>query len=134
MLILLDTNIYVSAALYPESLPARIIPIVVKKYQLAICTAIKEELIGVMGRKAPHLVGATSVFLSALPCRLIPCAPFCGVALPDPKDQPILDAAVYGNVDILISGDKHFLNFIIDRPLIMTVSDFMVEYGGKMGK
>ena len=32
-----------------------------------------------------------------------------GKLLRDPKDQPILNAAILAQVDIVISGDKHFL-------------------------
>jgi len=39
--------------------------------------------------------------------------------LTDPDDQPIVEAAISADVDILISGDKHFLTLTPDRPAIM---------------
>lgn len=46
----------------------------------------------------------------------------------DPKDQEILNAAIYHHVDIIISGDKHFRNLNITRPRIMEATQFREEF------
>jgi len=38
---------------------------------------------------------------------------------------PILNAAIIENVDIIISGDKHFLSLNIERPKIMKVAEYL---------
>ncbi len=47
----------------------------------------------------------------------------------DPDDQPILDAAVSAAVDVLVGGDKHFLQLAIERPRIMTARAFLDSFG-----
>jgi len=43
----------------------------------------------------------------------------------DIKDRPILRAAKHANADILITGDKGFLESIIIEPKIITASKFI---------
>ena len=43
----------------------------------------------------------------------------------DVKDRPIIRAAIAGNVDYLLTGDKDFLESSITRPLIINSTDFM---------
>lgn len=35
-----------------------------------------------------------------------------GILVPDPKDQPILDAAIKENIEIMISNDNHFIDLV----------------------
>ena len=44
--------------------------------------------------------------------------------IPDPKDQPILNAAIMVNVDVIVSGDKHFLKLDLERPKAMSPAEF----------
>ena len=46
----------------------------------------------------------------------------------DSSDQPILDAAISNDVDIIVTGDKGFHALEIDRPRIMTPADFITEF------
>jgi len=43
----------------------------------------------------------------------------------DPKDEPILSAAILADVDIIISGDKHFLSLDIEKPKSMNAVDYL---------
>jgi len=51
------------------------------------------------------------------------------LSISDPKDQPILDAAIAAAVDVIVSGDKHFLKLELDEPRIVTARGFLHEYG-----
>ena len=42
----------------------------------------------------------------------------------DVNDRPILRAALHAKADILLTGDKDFLESGIDTPKIMTAADF----------
>ncbi len=48
----------------------------------------------------------------------------------DASDRPILRAAVAAHVDILITGDKDFLEAGIATPHIMTAREFVQMEGG----
>ena len=43
-----------------------------------------------------------------------------GALIEDPKDAPILNAAILAEVDMIISGDKHFLRLDMEYPKVMT--------------
>ena len=43
----------------------------------------------------------------------------------DVNDRPILRAAIHANVDILLTGDKDFLESGIKTPLILTPAEFL---------
>jgi predicted nucleic acid-binding protein len=43
----------------------------------------------------------------------------------DTSDRPILRAAIEANADIIITGDKDFLNSGIIKPEIMTATEFL---------
>jgi len=43
----------------------------------------------------------------------------------DVKDRPILRAAINVGVDILLTGDKDFLEADIDKPKTITAADFL---------
>lgn len=45
----------------------------------------------------------------------------------DVKDRPILRAAIHANADVLLTGDKDFLESGLHTPKIMTASDFLTE-------
>lgn len=46
----------------------------------------------------------------------------------DMNDYPVPYTAVVEDVDILITGDKDFADVDIEKPTIMTPSDFLNEY------
>jgi predicted nucleic acid-binding protein len=43
----------------------------------------------------------------------------------DISDRPILRAAIAANVDVIITGDKDFLESGVNDPLIMTAAEFV---------
>ncbi len=52
------------------------------------------------------------------------------VAISDPNDQPILDAAVAAAVDVLVTGDKAFLGLDLVQLRIVTARQFIDEFAG----
>jgi len=43
----------------------------------------------------------------------------------DPKDSPILNAAIMADVDVIISGDNHFLTLDIEHPKILSPAKYV---------
>jgi predicted nucleic acid-binding protein len=43
----------------------------------------------------------------------------------DAADRPILRAAIYAKVDVLLTGDKDFLESDVTNPKIMTAAEFI---------
>ena len=126
--VLLDTNVIISALLFPHSTPDRVLRLVLDNHDLVITDWIIAELHEVVVRKRPDLLPALKQFLEGIDPEVAPVgAP--GVGVSDPDDQPILDAAVSAAVDVLVSGDKHFLQLAIERPRIMTARAFLDSFG-----
>lgn len=48
---------------------------------------------------------------------------------PDQDDQPILDAALAADVDVILTGDKHLLALDLARPQILTPRAFIDSVG-----
>jgi predicted nucleic acid-binding protein len=67
--------------------------------------------------------------LNTMPHQVVvaPRAPATLIA--DPKDAPILNAAILHGVDVIISGDKHFLELDMEYPETIKPADFLATYG-----
>jgi predicted nucleic acid-binding protein len=120
-----DTNILFSALLLPESRPAKALFYIIEQHNLILCDYIISELRSVVSRKRPDLLSDIDLFLTNLPYELITAPLQPGKLISDPKDHPILNAAIIADVDIIISGDKHFLELEMEHPQTMSVAEFL---------
>ena len=127
MRIMTDTNILFSALLFPESRPAKALFHIIEHHSLVLCDYIISELRDVVSRKRPDLLADIDVFLAKLPYELIiaPLQP-CKL-ISDPKDHPVINAAIVADVDIIISGDRHFLDLNMEHPKSLSVAEFLDE-------
>ena len=125
MRVMTDTNVLFSALLFPESKPAKALFQVTEQQTLVLCDYIICELRSVVSRKRPDLLSDIDVFLAKLSYELISAPRQPGKLISDPKDHPILSAAIIAGVDIIISGDRHFLELEMERPKTMSVAGFL---------
>jgi putative PIN family toxin of toxin-antitoxin system len=119
-----DTNILFSALLFRTSLPAKVLFYITEYHELVLCDYIIHELRDVVSRKRPDLLADIDVLLAELSYDFITAPLDPNKLIPDPKDNPILNAAIIANVDIIISGDKHFLNLALDHPRPISAAEF----------
>jgi len=120
-----DTNILFSALLFPESRPATALFHIVEQHTLVLCDYIITEFRDVVSRKRPDLLADIDVFMAKLPYELVTAPLQPGKLISDPKDHPILNAAIIADVDIIISGDKHFLSIGMEHPSPMSAAEFL---------
>ena len=125
MRVLTDTNILFSALLFPQSVPARALLRAAEEYELILCDRNIAELRDILRRKAPVLLPDTDVLLAKLSYELIPAVDYAEKLMRDAKDQPILNAAIVFDVDIIVTGDKDFLSLNIEYPKCMTAAEFL---------
>ena len=125
MKIMADTNILFSALLFPESRPAKALFSIIEQHDLIMCDYIVSELQSVISRKRPDLLANIDEFLAKLPYELVLAPRQPGKLIADPKDHPILNAAILADVDIIISGDKHFLELKEEFLKTMSVAEFL---------
>ena len=131
MRVLIDTNVLISAALNPNSVPSQ-------AYRKAasypnrglICEQNVDELKRIFNKKFPSRLAALDKFLSTalLTLELVP-TPSDEMAaeslIRDVKDRPILRAAIEAQADVLLTGDKDFLESGVEHPAIMIPAEFV---------
>ena len=125
MRVLIDTNILISALLFPSSVPARALLRAVSEDELVLCDQNIAELREVLRRKAPARLPAAEALLAELSYELIPAVVNTQKNIRDEKDQPILNAAVLYEVDAVVTGDKDFLSLGLARPRCLTAAQYL---------
>ena len=125
MRVLIDTNILISALLFPSSVPARALLRAVSEDELVLCDQNIAELREVLRRKAPARLHAAEALLAELSYELIPAVVNTQKTIRDEKDQPILNAAVLYEVDAVVTGDKDFLSLGLARPRCLTAAQYL---------
>lgn len=132
MRIMTDTNIIISAFLFPNSLIRKLLERIVVQDQLVLCTHIIEELYAVFKRKFPEEIDSLDFFLSELTFDLVYTPKRISASdypnIRDEKDLPILVSAIIGDVDVFITGDKDFYCVDIEKPQIISPKDFVEMY------
>lgn len=125
MRILIDTNILFSALVFPGSKPAEALLCAVLHHDIVFCQQNIDELLSILERKAPKHLPAAERLLARLPYELLPTADDAGTPMRDATDQPLLNAAIRADVDVILTGDKDFLSLALDRPRCMTAAQFL---------
>lgn len=98
-------------------------------HEIVLCDRNLAELRDILERKAPRYLPDAEVLLAELSYELIPAVDHAEKLIRDAKDQPILNAAVVSDVDVILTGDKDFLSLNIERPKCMTVAQFFESEG-----
>ena len=135
MLIVLDTNILVSALITPFGNASRVLDLVLRGdlrllYDDRVVFEYREVLIrpkfGFKTSDVDILIG----FLEAEGMRITP--PTINEPLVDKDDIPFLEVAICGQADVLITGNKrHFKTKTAKGLAVMTPGEFL-EIRGKM--
>ena len=132
MRILIDTNILISAALSSAGTPYKaFVKAVSYPNHGLVCEQNIDEMRRVFNRKFPQKIQALEAFLSIalLTLEVVPM-PMEENALEekirDVCDRPILRAAIMARADVLLTGDKDFLESGIEHPRIMTAAEFII--------
>lgn len=132
MKILIDTNVLISAALNPNGTPYKaFVKAVTFPFKGVICEQNIEELRRIFNRKFPSKISSLESFLSiALTVLTVIPIPIkedeIEKMIRDVFDRPILRAAIGDNVDIILTGDKDFLESKILKPSILSPSQFLL--------
>ena len=126
--ILVDTNTLISALFYPNSNPARALHHAAKNHELVLCDYNISELRRIAWEKFSHVQADIDLFLAELAYETIPAIESPQKMIRDPKDAPILNAAIIANIDIIITGDKDFLDLELAHPKTMNATKYLQHY------
>jgi putative PIN family toxin of toxin-antitoxin system len=124
-----DTNILVSAIVYPRGNPRRLLQMALSgDIDLCVSHPIIEEMADVLARKfraTPQDI-AEAMEIVTLAARTVRPTVRLDVIKEDPDDNRILECAVSAGSDCIVTGDKDLLRLkSYDSIRIPKVSDFM---------
>jgi len=128
---MLDTNILLSAALFPNERINRIIDCIASKHVLVLSDIVTDEFLKVADYDKFRKLPAAQDFLEILSYteyKTPPVEPLGGVAIRDEDDYPILFSAIKSQVDIFITRDKDFLECGVAEPRMLTLNGFEAEF------
>ena len=126
-----DSNIIVSAILFPNSIVSKVFNHILDNNTLVLCDYIIKEVENVFLEKFPHRVNEMKTFIGRIKYRKFVLEKKSVSIYPkirDINDFPVLVMAIESNVDLLITGDKDFDGITIDRPRIMKPRKYIDEY------
>ena len=131
MRIMLDTNILISALLFPNERMNRMIEFISLNHDLVLSSYVIDELKAVVIRKFPSKKAIIDKLLTRMSFELV----YTPENIPneifdirDKKDYPVLYTAIIENIDILITGDKDFADVTVLSPEICTPVVFIERY------
>ena len=131
MRVMLDTNVLLSALLFPGERMDRLMRCIFEKHRLVLSSFVVEELHAVVERKFPTKAHTIDTLLSAMSYELVYTPKEMRQELftiRDAKDYPVLYTAVAEDVDVLVTGDKDFDDVTLERPDILTPSEFIERF------
>ena len=128
---LIDTNVLSSAALNANGIPfqAHVKAVSYPNHGL-ICEQNVDEMKRIFNKKFPNRLASLDKFLSValLTLELVPIPTekdSSEIQIRDRNDRPILRAAIEAKADVLLTGDKDFLESGVKNPMVMTPADFL---------
>ena len=131
MKIMIDTNIIISAALFPKGKAAQaFLKALLPPYIPLVCDYVVDELHRKFREKfSDHVTELEAFLFNALTyIRVVP-TPEDTIdvekTIRDFKDRPILRAALKAQADLFLTGDKDFLESSVMNPRIINVSEFL---------
>ena len=131
MRVMIDTNIIISAMLFPRGRAAQaFFKTLYPPYQPLVCDYIVEEIYKKFKEKFSDRRRALEAFQAdILPRISVVSTPkeesLAENAIRDPKDRPILRAALNVHADLLLTGDKDFLESSLIDPRIIGVAEYL---------
>ena len=131
MRVMLDTNVLLSALLFPGERMDRLMRCIFEEHRLVLSSFVVGELHSVVERKFPTKTQAVDTLLSAMSYELVYTPREMRqdlFTIRDAKDYPVLYTAIAEDVDVLVTGDKDFSDVEIERPDILTPSEFIERF------
>lgn len=128
MKVCIDTNILISAVLFPQGKVASVLSYVIDTHDLVISSYTINECKTVFNRKFPAKKDLLEVFFENLSFELFVTPEKIDYRkyphIRDINDLPILVSAILSDSDVLITGDKDFENIKMKKPLIFTPQEY----------
>ena len=127
MKIMLDTNVLISAFVFGGKAGKLINHLFDSEHELYVSEYIDKEFQDKLKLKWPDKADKIYELYRGLNIHFCESTKELVGELRDEKDIPVLSDSLYHKVDIIVSGDKDFLESGVDRPLIYSPA-MLLEY------
>ena len=128
MRVFVDTNVVISAMLFPNGKVAKVFSHLLEKHTVIISSYTKEECKEVFEKKFPAKIEQLEIFFNGINFEEYTTPNKIDEKkypkIRDIKDLPVLVSAILSDSDILLTGDKDFEDIKIDKPLIFTPAKY----------
>ena len=127
MKIMLDTNVLISALIFGGQAGRLLSQLFLSEHELLVSEYVDEEFQAKLQQKWP--AKAEKVYQCYRTLNINFCKSTDKVLghLRDEKDIPVLSDAIYNKVDLILTGDKDFLEANLTNPLVFSPS-MLYEY------
>jgi uncharacterized protein len=132
MRVMIDTNVFISALLFPSSQMSELFEKLIDEHEIVLCSHIIDELHRVFEEKFHQKKKALERFLISFPFeyfytpQTIDASNYPNIR--DKQDLPIIVSAILADVDVIITGDSDYFDIEIERPEVLKPADFISEY------
>lgn len=131
--VVLDTNVYISALLF-GGFPGSVLDLaILGAFTLILSPALLDELDEKLRAKFEMTMEDTAFLRARLETvgEVVEPGEVLKVIVDDPDDNRVLECAVKGKADLIVSGDRHLLKLGMYRGIkIVTVRQFMESVEG----
>lgn len=130
MKIFIDTNVLISAFVFGGTAGKLFELLFDNGFELLVSEYVDKEFKDKLELKWPDKASTVYEMYRTLPIKFCESTKKLFGTLRDKKDIPVLSDAMFNNADIILSGDKDFLESDIENPLIFSpkmLLDFLME-------
>lgn len=127
MKILLDTNVLISAFVFGGTAGRLLETLLSSDHELYVSEYIDQEFKEKLIQKWPAKADKVYDLYRSLSFYFCESTSEKLGNLRDEKDIPVLSDALYHHIDVILTGDKDFLEANLDKPMIMTPA-MLYEY------
>ncbi len=130
MKIFIDTNVLISAFVFGGTAGKLFELLFDNGFELLVSEYVDKEFKDKLELKWPDKAMAVYELYHTLPIKFCKSTEKMFGTLRDKKDIPVLNDAIFNKADVILSGDKDFLESNIENPLIFSpkmLLDFLVN-------
>lgn len=122
MKIMLDTNILISALIFGGRARETFLKLIASEHEVYVSDYVSQEFAEKIKLKWPDKAERIMAAYKKLPVCFCKSSNQMLGTLRDIKDVPVLSDALYHKVDVILTGDKDFLESDIENPIIFSLS------------